>query len=69
MSVIYPIKSDENEQESQAVEEEEAKENMIKIKIKVPAGEDNIVILRRAREENVKYSLKYLTHAPELTDE
>ena len=69
MSVIYPIKSDEDEKESQAVKEEEAKEKEIKITIKVPAGEDNIVILRRAREENVRYSLKYLTHAPELTDE
>ena len=64
MSVIYPIKIDDLQKKETKAESEE-----ISIKINVPAGEDDIVILRRARAENVRYSLKYLTHAPELTDE
>ena len=60
LSVIYPIKSDE-------IEEKKA-DQPLEIVSKVPAGQDNIVILRRATE-NVRYALNYLTHAPELTKE
>lgn len=64
MSVIYPIKSDDMMNDT----EEKKADQPLEIVIKVPPGQDNIVILRRATE-NVRFALNYLTHAPELTDE
>ena len=60
MSVIYPIKADGSNEENKA-------DSQLKIGIKVPAGQDHIVILRRATE-NVIFELNFLTHEPELTD-
>ena len=64
MSVIYPIKSDDLMNDT----EEKKADQPLEIVIKVPPGQDNIVILRRATE-NVRFALNYLTHAPELTNE
>ena len=54
--MIYPIA------------EQREHDGALELDLRIPAGEDHIVIMRRTKD-NCSYKLSFLTHVPELSVE
>ena len=59
LSILYPLED---------ISKNDNSAGTVDITFNLPAGEDHIVILRRA-QDTCQFALQFLTHAPKLTDE